>query len=99
MQFIDNLNLEFDKLTGKVKKERQVVDFETLSLVAEDELNAMVAVEGMIANARNMHLPSFISFNTRLNALFTDIRIDESTNPLDPQQVATAFRVPQVKSD
>jgi hypothetical protein len=91
MQFIDNLNLEFDKLTGKVKKERQVVDFETLSLVAEDELNAMVAVEGMIANARNMHLPSFISFNTRLNALFTDIRIDESTNPLDPQQVATAF--------
>ena len=91
MQFMDNLNFEFDKLTGKAKEERQIVDFETLSLVAEDELNAMVAVEGMVANARNMHLPSFISFNTRLNALFTEIRIDESTNPLDPQQVATAF--------
>ncbi len=91
MQFIENLNFEFDKLTGKVTEEKQVVDFETLSLVQEDELNAMVAVEGMVANARNLHLPSFISFNTRLNALFTEIRIDESTNPLDPQQVATSF--------
>lgn len=91
MQFIENLNYEFDKLTGKVVEEKQIVDFETLSLVQEDELNAMVAVEGMVANARNLHLPSFISFNTRLNALFTEIRIDESTNPLDPQQVASAF--------
>ena len=54
-------------------------------------MDAMVAVEGMVANARNMHLPSFISFNTRLNALFTDVRINEATNPLDPQQIATAF--------
>ncbi len=91
MDFMDNLNRDFDKLTGKFVEERQIVDYETLSLVQEDELNAMVAVEGMVANARNMHLPSFISFNTRLNALFTDIRIDESTNPLDPQQIATAF--------
>ena len=91
MGFMDNLNRDFDKLTGKYVEERQVVDFETLSLVQEDELNAMVAVEGMVANARNLHLPSFISFNTRLNALFTDIRIDESTNPLDPHQIATAF--------
>lgn len=91
MQFIDNLNREFDKLTGKVVEEQKIVDYETLSLVQDDELNAMVAVEGMVANARNLHLPSFISFNTRLNALFTDIRINESTNPLDPQQIAEAF--------
>ncbi len=91
MQFIENLNFEFDKLMGKAVEEKQVVDFETLSLVQEDELNAMVAAEGMVANARNLHLASFISFNTRLNALFTEIRIDESTNPLDPQQIASAF--------
>ncbi len=91
MQFIDNMNLAYDKLVGNIKEERAIVDFETLSLVQDDELTAMVAVEGMVANARNLHLPSFISFNTRLNALFTDIRIDESTNPLDPHQVASAF--------
>ena len=91
MQFIDNMNVVFDKLTGKIKEERIVVDFENLSLVQEDELTAMVAVEGMVVSARNLHLPSFISFNTRLNALFTDVRINESTNPLDPQQVAGSF--------
>ncbi|MFT4799166.1 MAG: hypothetical protein ACJAR0_001481 [Candidatus Azotimanducaceae bacterium] len=91
MQFIDNMNEVFDKLTGKVKEERVVVDFENLSLVEDDELTAMVALEGMLASARNLHLPSFISFNTRLNSLFTDVRINESTNPLDPMQVAGSF--------
>lgn len=91
LQFIDNMNQVFDKLMGKVQEERTIVDFENLSLVEDDELTAMVAVEGMVANARNLHLPSFISFNTRLNALFTDVRIDESTNPMDPQQVASCF--------
>lgn len=91
MQFIDNMNEAFDKLTGKIKEERAVVDFENLSLVEDDELTAMVAVEGMVASARNLHLPSFISFNTRLNSLFTDVRINESTNPLDPQQIASSF--------
>lgn len=91
MQFMDNINRDFDKLTGKYVEEQKLVDYETLSLVQEDELDAMVAVEGMVANARNLHLPSFISFNTRLNALFTEVRINESTNPLDPQQIGTAF--------
>lgn len=91
MSFIENMEKAFDKLLGKGVEEKVVVDFETLSLVQDDELTAMVAFEGMVGNARNLHLPSFISFNTRLNSLFTDIRIDESTNPLDPQQVATAF--------
>jgi len=91
MQFIDNMNVVYDKLTGKIKEERAIVDFENLSLVQDDELTAMVAVEGMVASARNLHLPSFISFNTRLNSLFTDVRINESTNPLDPQQVAGSF--------
>ena len=91
MEFVDNMNREFEKLLGTWTKEKTVVDFETLSLVQEDELNAMVAVEGMVASSRNLHLPSFISFNTRLGALFPETRIDESTNPLDPQQIASAF--------
>ncbi|MFT7242934.1 MAG: hypothetical protein ACI82A_000275 [Candidatus Azotimanducaceae bacterium] len=91
MQFIDNMNEVFDKLTGKIIEELVVVDFENLSLVQDDELTAMVAIEGMVASARNLHLPSFISFYTRLNSLFTDVRINELTNPLDPQQVAGAF--------
>lgn len=97
MHFMDNMDAEFDKLQGKTKVEKSNIDFETLTLVQEDELSAMVAIGGMVSSARNMHLPSFISFNTRFNALFTDIRIDESTNPLDPQQIASAFSEAVIK--
>jgi hypothetical protein len=91
MQFVENMHDKFDELLGKLQKKTVVLDDESLTLVQEDELDNMVAIEGMIAAARNLHLPSFISFNTRLNALFTNTRVDESTNPLDPQQIATAF--------
>ncbi|MFT7684773.1 MAG: hypothetical protein ACI9FB_000114 [Candidatus Azotimanducaceae bacterium] len=91
MHFMDNMNAEFDKLQGINKVEKNSIDFETLTLIQEDELSVMVAIGGMVSASRNMHLPSFISFNTRLNSLFTDIRIDESTNPLDPQQIASSF--------
>ena len=81
----------FAELAGKPRASREAVNFDTLSLIQEDELEAMVTVEGMVAAARNQHLPHFISFNTRLNALLEDKRVDESSNPLDPQQIATAF--------
>lgn len=92
-EFITNMNVEFDDLMGRSPPHDIVVDFETLSLVQDEELTAMVAMEGMIAAARNQHLPSFISFNTRLNNILADqkIRVDEATNPLDPQQIAGAF--------
>lgn len=91
MHFMDNMNAEYDELQGVNKKRKSSINFETLTLIQEDELSAMVAISGMVSAARNMHFPSFISFNTRLNSLFTYIRIDESTNPIDPQQIAGAF--------
>lgn len=89
--FVDNMNRTFDKLTGKHKEDIVAVDFESLSLVQDEELMAMVAVEGMVAASRNQHLASFISFNTRINSLFEDNVVNESTNPLDPQQIAGSF--------
>ncbi|MDG1204056.1 MAG: DUF1631 family protein [Pseudomonadales bacterium] len=91
MNFVENMNKTFDKLAGTYKEDKIAIDFESLSLVQDEELTAMVAVEGMVAASRNQHLASFISFNTRLNALFDDATVNESTNPLDPQQVAASF--------
>jgi hypothetical protein len=91
MNFVENMNKTFDKLAGTYKEDKIAVDFESLSLVKDEELTAMVAVEGMVAASRNQHLASYISFNTRLNALFDDATVNESTNPLDPQQVAASF--------
>lgn len=92
-RFVKNLSDDFDKLMDReVIKDEAVFNFETLSLVKEEELEVIVALEGMVNAARNEHLPIFISFNTRLSSLFPRKRIDESSNPLDPEQVATAFQ-------
>lgn len=92
MRFVANVNGNFDELLGKTPKLEAVVDFENLTLVQDEELNAIFAIEGMVAAARNKHLPSFISFNTRLKAVLNGIRIDESNNPLDPLQITEAFK-------
>ncbi|MBO6566618.1 MAG: DUF1631 domain-containing protein [Pseudomonadales bacterium] len=93
MRFVSNLNNNFDELLDKETfKDEAVFNFETLSLVQEEELDVMVALEGMVNASRNEHLAIFISFNTRLASLFPRKRIDESTNPLDPEQIATAFQ-------
>ncbi|MBT4159927.1 MAG: DUF1631 family protein, partial [Gammaproteobacteria bacterium] len=91
--YVSNLNANFDELLDRESsKEEAVFNFDTLSLVQEEELEVMVALEGMVNAARNEHLPIFISFNARLSSLFPRKRIDESSNPLDPEQVATAFQ-------
>ncbi len=93
MRFITNLNNNFDELLDKeIIKDEAIFNFETLSLEQEEELDVMVALEGMVKAARNEHLAVFISFNTRLASLFPRKRIDESSNPLDPEQVASAFQ-------
>jgi hypothetical protein len=90
--FTEGLLRSFDELLGRAsEQEAAVCNFETLSLVQESELEVMVAVEGMVAAARNRHLAHFISFNTRLNSRLSD-RIDESNNPMDPEQIAAAFQ-------
>ncbi|HIG40522.1 MAG: DUF1631 family protein [bacterium] len=89
--FVDDMNHGFDRLEALQDEEEEHVDFETVSLVQNEELTTLVAFESMVASARNLNLPSFISFNTRLNALFANTQIDETTNPLDPQQIASAF--------
>lgn len=91
--FTENMNVFFDELMGKtVNKPEPVYNFETLSLVQDAELEVMVALEGMVNSARNTYLPNFISLNTRLGSLFPEKCIDESTNPLDPSQIAEAFQ-------
>jgi hypothetical protein len=93
-RFISNMNVAFDDLMSESNFLEKTVDFENLSLVENEELTAMFAIDGMIAAARNNHLAGLISFNTRLSNILLDdnIHVDESNNPLDPQQIASAFK-------
>jgi hypothetical protein len=91
-RFAANMRAYFDALTGIVAKEINVLDYGSLSLVDEGELEAIIAMEGMISHARNSDISEYLSFTTRLDILFYATRIDESNNPMDPEQIGESFK-------
>lgn len=91
-RFAANMRVYFDELSGVVAKEVNVLDYGSLSLVEEDDLEAIIAMEGMISHARNCDISEYLSFTTRLDTLFYGTRIDESNNPMDPEQIGEAFK-------
>ncbi|MDA0689014.1 MAG: DUF1631 family protein [Proteobacteria bacterium] len=85
---IDN----FDCLVQYKEKKASVFDYGNLKLVEEADLEAMIAMEGMIAHARNTDIHQYICFSTRFGSLFVSTHIDESNNPMDPEQIGEAFK-------
>jgi hypothetical protein len=93
-RFMNNLYTYFDELTSLSVKDAEIEpdDYDNLSLVDHDYLEAMIAMEGMVKNIREQQeIKGFKSLMTRLEAMFPSYRIDESTNPLDPEQVGDCF--------
>jgi len=91
-RFMTNLNAYFDALTSfKAKEEEAEPDFDKLSLVDHDYLEAIIAMEGMVNHVRNSDRPEYVRLTTRLNSLFPNTTIDETNNPLDPEQIGDCF--------
>lgn len=90
-RFMTNLNDYFDALTSFKAKETDVSDYGKLSLVDHDYLEAIIAMEGMVNHARNSDIQQYISFTTRLDSIFPNLTIDETNNPLDPEQIGDCF--------
>lgn len=90
--FVSNMNKYFDELLNKDTSQRDDgISFDSLSLVEEEDYDAMMTVEAMVKVARKKHLPDFNRLHARLNAAFPDKTISEAENPLDPEQIRTAF--------
>lgn len=90
-RFMTNLNEYFDALTTLKMKETEDSDFGKLSLVDHDYLEAIIAMEGMVNHARNSDKQQYVSFTTRLDSVFPNLTIDETNNPLDPEQIGDCF--------
>ncbi|NKB33054.1 MAG: DUF1631 family protein [Pseudomonadales bacterium] len=92
-RFMNNLYTYFDELTSLSIKDTEIEpdDYDSLSLVDHDYLEAMIAMEGMVKNLRELEVKGFKSLQTRLEAMYPSYRIDETTNPLDPEQVGDCF--------
>ena len=82
----------FNTLMGTTEKKSEVIGYGSMSLLGEEDLEALIAMEGMIAHSRNTDIQEYLSFSTRLDTLFYGTRIDESNNPMDPEQIGDAFK-------
>lgn len=90
--FRENISLYFDQLVGgREREEQQMLYFELLALAQKRELEEMITLEGMVASARNLCSPNFIPFNARIGTLIPETQVDENNNPLDPNQITSAF--------
>lgn len=90
-RFMYRLNSYFDNLAVHRITEQEIDDYGNLSLVDHDYLEAIIAMEGMVNHARNCDIQQYISFTTRLGTVFPNLPIDESNNPLDPEQIGESF--------
>ncbi len=92
-RFSEQIEKLFQRISGdKKSRNSKEIDFDSLSLILEDELEVVMAVEGMVAAARNKYLPLYVNFNARMNELLQHSKLNELNNPLDPDQLFTAFK-------
>lgn len=91
-RFMTNLYNYFDELTTLVVKDEVEPDsYDNLSLVDHDYLEAMIAMEGMVKQLRDGEIKGMRSLLTRLETMYPNIRIDQTNNPLDPEQIGDCF--------
>jgi hypothetical protein len=92
-RFMNSLHDYFEELTTLVVKDTEIEpdSYDNLSLVDHDYLEAMIAMEGMVKQLRDKEIKGMRSFLTRLETMYPNIRIDETNNPLDPEQVGDCF--------
>lgn len=95
--FYQKLNVLFKKLPhsnddGGVALEA-ISSLEGLSLVADDDLEMNVALEGMVSKAKSKFAERIYQINTRMEAVLVHahIKVNERNNPFHPQQVCEAF--------
>lgn len=62
-----------------------------LSIVEGDDLEMELALNNMSSRARESYKNEIYDLSIRLDHLLLQISVDDSNNPLDPQQIAKAF--------
>ena len=82
-RFSTNASINFNMLMRDADKTVNTLDNGSLNLVGEDDLEAIIAMEGMISHSSNCDAQQYVGFTTR---------IDESNNPMDPEQIGSAFK-------
>lgn len=76
----------------KVSQGFEAIDFSTLSLVAEDDMDVTVALDAIVARARLDYAAPLGLLRKRFMHLLPKVEMTERSLPLDPGPIADAFR-------
>ncbi len=92
-RFMENLHRYFDEISNPVSAhtEAETEKSEDLKQIDNDHLEAMVAMEEMIRQRRLSDIAGMRNFTARLESLLPGICVDETNNPIDPEQIGDCF--------
>ena len=92
-RFMENLHSYFDEIgvPASSHTEAETDKFEDLNQIDHNHLEAMVAMEEMIKQRGISDIAGMRNFTARLEALLPGIRVDETNNPIDPEQIGDCF--------
>ena len=92
-RFMKHLNDYFDEigipLTEQANSETE--ELASISQIDHHHLEAIVAMEGMVKQRREAKIAGMQSLVERLESLLPGIRVDETNNPFDPEQIGDCF--------
>lgn len=92
-RFMENLHSYFDDICNpeSALTEAETDKFEELNQIDNDHLEAMVAMEEMIKQRRLSEIAGMRNFTARLESLLPGICVNETNNPIDPEQIGDCF--------
>lgn len=90
-RFMQHMNGYFDSLITHQVRVPSLSVYDSEPPTDGDHKDAVIAMEGMVKHARNCHVQESISLITRMSAISPNLRIDETNNPLDPEQIGESF--------
>ena len=90
IQFAENLSLAFRESHLRVDKSDDPYSADSLSLVHNDDLEQLVAVDTMVAAAKRNFAEPLAEISLRLNTLLP-VKIYDKNNPVGPDAICDAF--------
>ncbi|MCW8929269.1 MAG: DUF1631 domain-containing protein [Gammaproteobacteria bacterium] len=92
-EFISNVSLGFstETIQGETKSEQVISDVDSLSLVADDNLEEDLATHNMVAKAERDNKDNLNQLNQRLSYLYKGLKITSENNPMGPTSLCNSF--------
>ncbi|MEZ5597719.1 MAG: DUF1631 domain-containing protein [Pseudomonadales bacterium] len=89
--FIAHIHEAFESLLVPETKCAEPADLDSLTLVAQEDMEISVAIAGIVSKVTSSHSLNIMLLTKRINHVITSCEVTERRNPLGPQVLGEAF--------